>query len=180
MANKVHERLSTALVPEPAGEAARGEPAEEVESIEDFVLSTIRIASLLSEVSIFARHDITAGGWAVLKAVGRSAPVPLKDVAVHTGISRQRLRMLLKQLEAGGLITVSQPPEGDQRARLVTASPEAEPIMQAVSDDLRRIASAAGGEKWVKVMARSVRLSGRIARELRRQGRAAREPDAED
>ena len=81
------------------GNAAAGASAGA--DLEAFLLGVLRLASVLNDSVIFARHGIGLAEWAVLRDIGAER-IRLSQLWRRTRLSRQRVRVLVKELETNG------------------------------------------------------------------------------
>src|SRR5947199_7206509 len=88
--------------------------AGEESSLEEFLLTMHRLSMALSEESAFTSHNVSLGEWAFLKSLGEGQDVPLRQIERATGLSRQRIRVLLAQLHRKNLLSIAQSAEGDK------------------------------------------------------------------
>jgi len=137
-------------------------------AFEDLLLKAHRLASVLSDSDVFAANSIGVSEWAVLKAIG-DGEVPLTHVLRSTGLSRQRIRTVLTDLESKGLATVQKPAEGDKRKRTLIATPRAADVLSAISKGLEERGGKLKrkGEKGSKRFASAARLSEKVAKAIR-------------
>ena len=118
-----------------------------------------------------AEHEIGVGEWAVLKSFGNEKSLPLREILRQTGLSRQRIRMLLVDLQRKQFLSVAQSAEGDKRVREVTATPKAAKAVSSISKELKRLGMEVGGETALKSFARASKLSRRLIRTMKLNAR---------
>jgi len=143
-------------------EQSAGLSEREKSPLEEYLLSLHRLASALAESSIFAESGLGLAEWVILRELD-SSPVPMATLIRRTRVSRQRVRVLLKELKTKGLIAIVQGSEGDRRERAVVASPAAVAALRTIAGRLD-LMSVSGGARGVS---RLTRLNLRLTRELR-------------
>lgn len=140
--------------------------------LEDFLLTLLRLASVLNESAIFSDHGIGLAEWAMLTEIG-ATPVRLAELSRRMRLSRQRVRILIKELQSKGLLHVAEVTEGDRRSRTIAATPHAAEVLQAITAKLNALDLPAKG----KGLPRATKFSHSLLRTLRqtkkRQGAMA-------
>jgi hypothetical protein len=116
-------------------EAPSGSPARARTPLEEYLLSLHRLASVLAESNIFQENGIGLAEWVILQEVGPT-PMPMTSLIRRTGLSRQRVRILLRELRAKKMVMIIDGTAGDRRARSVVASPAATKALGAVAERL--------------------------------------------
>lgn len=130
--------------------------------LEDFLLSLLRLASVLNESSIFSNHGIGLAEWAMLTEIG-GTPVRLGELSRRMRLSRQRVRILIKELQNKGLLHVAEATEGDRRSRTIAATPRAAEVLQAITAKLESLDLPAKG----KGLSRATKFTHSLLRTLR-------------
>ena len=128
--------------------------------LEAFLLGVLRLASGLNDSVIFARHDIGLAEWAVLREIGAER-IGLSQLWRITRLSRQRVRVLVKELEQKGLVEVAL--EGDGRRRTLAATPDALQRLRAITDALNALDLPGKG----RGLPRAARFAQQLLRTLR-------------
>jgi DNA-binding MarR family transcriptional regulator len=140
--------------------------------LEGFLLSLLRLASVLNESAIFSDHGIGLAEWAMLTDIG-ATPVRLAELSRRMRLSRQRVRILIKELENKGLLHVAGSTEGDRRSRTISATPRAAEVLQAITAKLESLDLPAKGNG----LPRATKFTHSLLRTLRqtkkRQGATA-------
>ena len=140
--------------------------------LEDFLLTFLRLASVLNESAIFSDHGIGSAEWAMLTEIG-GTPVRLTELSRRMRLSRQRVRILIKELQSKGLLHVAESTEGDRRSRTISATPRAAGVLQAINAKLKSLDLPAKG----KGLPRATKFTHSLLRTLRqtkkRQGATA-------
>jgi len=119
--------------PHPSVKSPEGE-------LERLLLSLHRLSNALGESGVLAKNTIGVSEWAVLSVLDGGEPLHLKQIVRQTGVSRQRIRKVLQELEEKKLVTVGQIPDGDRRQRVVAGTSEGARVRQAILADLRVLA----------------------------------------
>ena len=129
--------------------------------LEIFLLGVLRLASLLNDSVIFARHGIGLAEWAVLREIGTER-TPLSQLWRRTRLSRQRVRVLIKELERKGLVEVAT--DGHGRRRTLAATPDAIKHLHAITETLNGLDLPGKG----RGIPRAARFAQQLLRTLRR------------
>jgi len=154
------------------------------EAMEDLLVNAHRMAVSLGELSVFQEHNLSVAEWAILRSIRNRQDVPLKEVAAAAGVSRQRIRKLVSELQAKGLVTVNQSDSQDKRTRSLSPTPAAATIVAAVSQQMQGLIRTSGAKQTRKLAgtARSVeRLAKAMQRSIAKQraGRKRADIDAD-
>jgi DNA-binding MarR family transcriptional regulator len=145
-------------------ELARGLPAPNMstsEQLEGFLLSLLRLASVVNESAIFADHGIGLAEWALLKDIGDER-MPLTLLWRRSRLSRQRVRVLVRELERKGFVEVTDA-DGDRRGRMIITMPTGTEALRSISAKLSSLDVPAKG----KGIPRAARLAEQLLRTLR-------------
>jgi DNA-binding MarR family transcriptional regulator len=146
-------------------------PAPEIdpgEAIEDLLVSAHRMAVSLGELSVFEEHNLSVAEWAILRSIRKRQDVPLKEVGGAAGVSRQRIRKLVSELQTKGLVTVGQTDSQDKRTRSLSPTPAAETMVAAVSLQMQGLIPTAGQSKLTRKLAGTARSVERLAKAMQR------------
>lgn len=146
-------------------------------AFEDYVLDANRIVSVLSDSAIFAEHGIGLAEWAVLRAVSQAEGGSVGNLALirQVGISRQRLRDLLRSLEERKLVQVAVS-DADRRQRDISLGDAAPEVLEAISVALGKLSGSLGfvrQELATRSLAASARLAKAVIRAQRKPLEAA-------
>jgi DNA-binding MarR family transcriptional regulator len=146
----------------------------------DLLLTLHRLSNALADADAFKNHELSISEWVVLDMLEEQGPIKVRDLVRHTGVSRQRVRKVLTELESKRMVEVRQFDEGDRRKRLVRATPKAKTAYEKVRKDLEEILSSMRRDKsGAKTAARlAIRLDGasRLSKQLLRSlGRGHRD-----
>jgi len=109
------------------------------EVLERILLNVHRIAVSLSEVGIFKGAQISVAEWVVLKMLAGRKNVQIRELSIASGMSRQRFRKIVSELEEKGFVTTDQSGGEDRRIREISASGGADQALSAVSSNLRSL-----------------------------------------
>ena len=137
--------------------------------LEAFLLGVLRLASVLNDSVIFARHGIGLAEWAVLRDIGAER-IRLSQLWRRTRLSRQRVRVLVKELERKGLVEVAM--DGDGRRRTLAATPDAMQRLCAITDALNALDLPGKG----RGLPRAARFAHQLLRTLRQTKKKTRLP----
>jgi DNA-binding MarR family transcriptional regulator len=170
---KSAEVADRGIVRAPADLAAVGRrgpaPTDLNEAFEFMLLSAHRIAVSLGELGVFQNTKLSVAEWAILKALGNRQNVPIKEIVAASGISRQRLRKLISELEAKGAVLTNRSDAEDKRARTISATPVAAQVVALVSKQLESLIADTGGPAPGRALigaARSMRLVANTIRSM--------------
>jgi DNA-binding MarR family transcriptional regulator len=145
----------------------------QVPGVEDFLLALLRLASALNGSAMFSQHGLGLAEWAMLKELG-TTPSPLADLSRRTRLSRQRVRILIKELEKKGFVVVAGMTNGDRRGRTIAATEQAIGALTAVAALLNALDLPAKG----RGIPRAVLLTRHLLRSLRRTRKQMAAADA--
>jgi DNA-binding MarR family transcriptional regulator len=158
-------------------------PVDATEALESMLINAHRVAMTLSDLSIFRDSELSVAEWAMLKSLGDRRDVPLKEISAAAGVSRQRLRKVVSELQTKGLVSTSKAQEDDKRARMISATPLATKVLSLVSQRMKNLFPATGPDASQSKRSRSLvgaaRSMDRVTRQLRRSGRKPKDPKAE-
>ena len=142
--------------------------------IENFLLCLHRVSNALADSNILAKYSIGISEWAVLNTLDGGKEFNLQQIVRQAGVSRQRIRMILRELETKRLVTVSQVTKGDKRQRIVTGTVRGADMRQSILADLRELANSIANQvptiERTKLLQRFVlasRVADRVTRSLR-------------
>jgi DNA-binding MarR family transcriptional regulator len=160
--------------------ATRGRPPESVEiAFEKYLLSLHRLSTALGDSNVLAKNSVGVSEWAVLSVLAHDNQLNLKQVVRQAGVSRQRIRKVLQELQAKKLVTVSQFLEGDKRQRVVSETPKAARVRRAILAELRQVANdlagSGAGDLMTQRFAAASRLADRVVRMLKPRHKTAEE-----
>lgn len=151
-----------------AGGGRRGQaPPDLNEAFEHVLLSAHRIAVSLSELGVFQNTNLSVAEWAILKALGNRQNVPVKEIVAASGISRQRLRKLISELEAKGAVLTNRSDAEDKRARTISATPIAVQVLALVSKQLEGLIADTGKPAPGRALISAARSMRLVANTLR-------------
>jgi len=133
--------------------------------LDDFIAAVHRMATAVSDSDIFAKHGVTVAEWSMLKAMGDKSEAAMKEVGRRAGVSRQRLRTLLADLEKKGFIKVARDDAGgDRRARSITIAPKTAEVVAAIAGEFNKMAESSPqmGKLPGKKMTSAVRMTAKL------------------
>lgn len=163
---------ATSASASPAGaKGGKSAKARKPAKVDDFVLGLHRVSTMLADADVFSKHGVTVGEWATLKAMGDKPEVSLREVTKGAGVSRQRMRTLLTDLEKKGFIKTGRSGDSDKRTRAITVLPKRTEVVNAISTELDGIAA-----KVPQLKSSSKRLVGvlRVVAKLGKQLRQSK------
>lgn len=170
----------------PAADRSASAASRTSSVLEEFLLVASRLNASIADLPIFADHSIGPANWALLKAL-ESGPLSTDQLAQRANLSRQRVRVQVKELEAKQLLAVTRQDDGDRRARFVHILPEGTVTLHEISlwleergqmGNSKRLASAV---KQITVLQRFFLQEKRArAREVRLQKLADHGPVTAD
>jgi DNA-binding MarR family transcriptional regulator len=142
-----------------------------------YLLSVHRLENSLNESLFLRRHGIAIGEWAVLAVLYPDMQLYLNEVVRRSGVSRQRINKVLRDLASKRLVTVRQIQNGDKRRRIVLATSRARRLQQTMNIHLAELVEASVGlklhistlRKFVSVTRFSNRMSGVIQRQAKKE-----------
>jgi DNA-binding MarR family transcriptional regulator len=140
------------------------------EALEAMLLNAHRVAVTLGDFSIF-QGELSVAEWAILKSLNNRQNVPLKEIATVAGVSRQRIRKLVSELEMKGLVATSKAEAQDKRARIISATPLAAKVLSLVSEQMKDLLPEEGKSKGGRPFAGAARALERVAKVMRRKWR---------
>jgi DNA-binding MarR family transcriptional regulator len=91
----------------------------------DLLLAAHRLSNALADNGVFRSNEISVSEWAVLSALQKRREMHLRDIVRESGVSRQRINKVLRELDAKDLVTVGQTADGDKRRRVVALTGKA-------------------------------------------------------
>ena len=151
----------------------RAAPINAKEALEDVLLSAHRIAVSMGEINAFRDASVSIAEWAILRTIGDRKNVSLREIGVAAGVSRQRIRKVLSDLQAKGLVTMGRSEEADKRARTISATPGTARVLAAVSQQMQGLLPD-GQSKQNRRLAVAARTLDRLAKHVRRSLEPAR------
>jgi len=148
-------------------------PINAKEALEDVLLSAHRIAVSMGEINAFRDANVSIAEWAILRTIGNRKDVSLREIGVATGVSRQRIRKLLSDLQSKDLVTMGRSEGADKRARTISATAGAARVLAAVSQQMQGLLPD-GQSKQNHRLAVAARTLDRLAKHVRRSLAPAR------
>jgi DNA-binding MarR family transcriptional regulator len=152
------------------------------EVLEKILLNAHRIAVSLSELGVFKNAEVSVAEWAVLKALAGRKNVQIRELSLASGVSRQRFRKIVSELEERGLVTTDQSGGEDRRIREISATARSDQVLSAISSNLRglfhenlvqrRKRSFLGVEHSLERIAKVTRRKSLLKRQSERNRRA--------
>jgi DNA-binding MarR family transcriptional regulator len=105
----------------------------------------------------------------------------LKEIGATAGLSRQRIRKLVSELELKGLVSTSKSEAADKRVRVISALPLAAKVLSLISTQMQELLPEASESKRGNSFARAARALEKVAkgmrRKLRNKGSKAKKAD---
>ena len=138
-------------------------------SVEDFIIVLSRLTSIIADAPIFMEHSLGPAEWSLLKVL-ESEPLSTAELVRRSRLSRQRVGVLVKELEAKGFLAVNPLGEGDRRVRIVHVTPLGIATLSEISRRLGAL-NLPGSAKRLSGAVRQARL---LLRELIREKRAGK------
>lgn len=130
----------------------------------EYVLQSQRLVSRLTENKLFSK--VGMGEWALLNEfpdVGGT--VTLKRLILTSGLSRQRVKVLLDGLERRGAIQTL-PQEEDKRARRLVMTDAGHELRGSIEADLANFQNSVLDESRRRALARGTRVLRVVAKAL--------------
>jgi DNA-binding MarR family transcriptional regulator len=151
----------------------RAASVDQTEALESMLINAHRVATTLGELSIFRDTELSVAEWALLKSLGDRQNVPLRKISTLAGVSRQRLRKVVSDLEVKSLVSTSRA-KTDKRTRMISATPLAAKVLALVSQRMRSLFPDTNEKTGKKILrGRSfvggARSMDRVAKAMRRQ-----------
>jgi DNA-binding MarR family transcriptional regulator len=115
----------------------KGASVDTNEAFEGMLIAAHRAAVALGEIGVFQQGDLSVAEWALLKQLDGRQDVPLRQITAAAGVSRQRFRRLVLELETKGFVTTGRAVGNDRRARTVSATPMAAEVLSLVSEQMQ-------------------------------------------
>jgi DNA-binding MarR family transcriptional regulator len=156
--------------------------ADPDEVLERILLNAHRIAVSLGELGVFRNAEISVAEWVILKTLAGRKSVQIRELSLASGVSRQRFRKIVSELEEKGLVTTDQSGGEDRRIREISATARADRILSAISSNLRdlfheeivqRRRSFLGAEHSLERIAKVSRRKWLLKKQSERNGGAA-------
>ena len=116
--------------------------------LEEFLDVVSRLNSSITDLPIFSDYSIGPANWALLKAL-KDGPLSTDQLAQHASLSRQRVRVQVKELEAKQFLIVARQDEGDRRARIVQLSPHGSRALEEISTWLDELGQKISNKKFL-------------------------------
>lgn len=142
-------------------------------SIEDLLVTVARLASTISDSPIFSEQGIGPADWSLLKVL-EAGPLSSSELVRQTNLSRQRVRVLVKELEAKKLLTVTQQREGDRRTRMVQLLPQAAATLAETSRRIEALNVPTKTKRFTSAVKQTRLLLRLLLRERRLKSAASR------
>ena len=143
-------------------------PVDPSEALEGLLINAHRVATTLGELGIFRDSEVSVAEWAVLKSLGDRQNVPLKEVSRAAGVSRQRFRKLVSELEAKGLVSTSRAKADDKRTRMISATPMAAKALSLISQKMQSLFPETGKGNRSRSLVGAAHAMERVTRAMRR------------
>jgi DNA-binding MarR family transcriptional regulator len=153
-------------------EAEEAHPVSAHAALESLLLSAHQAAVSLGELSAFEDNGVTVAEWAILKSIGGRRSISLKEVSATAGISRQRVRKVVSELEAKNFVIASRAQAEDRRVRLLSATEAGDAKLAAISSQVHAVFSNFAQEKHTRRLVVAASTMRRIARLVQRGGAA--------
>ncbi len=136
-----------------------------MDTVECFCTNSRRAALALSALydQALEPHALKTTQFSLLRAVERSGPRNLTELAAATGLDRSTLGRNLRLLECAGLVSLE--PGDDQRDRVVQLTSSGKRRIRAATASWRRVqdtAAAALGPDAARLLAVTRRVAGAI------------------
>jgi DNA-binding MarR family transcriptional regulator len=145
----------------------RGEALDPKEALETLLVQVHRLATTLSDADPFKSGNPGVAEWVILKAINGRQKVPLREIHFKAGLSRQRMRKVIAELEGKNFLAVDKSESNDKRARLVSATPQGINMLASISASLQgRFGEAVSGKRG-QGLVRSARTLEQLLRALR-------------
>jgi DNA-binding MarR family transcriptional regulator len=154
-------------------------------ALEDFIIGVHRLSTALAESKVLTESGFGISEWAVLKALGDQKEFQ-QNILRKSGVSRQRIRKLLFELETRQMVTLSQSEGSDRRHRIIAATPHAMEIRRNAAaafanlislPDAQHRSIARDPEKLAKRLEAFAVLADRISRIIRQSSRRSDDDD---
>ncbi|MPZ57862.1 MAG: MarR family transcriptional regulator [Rhizobiales bacterium] len=152
----------------------RTAPVDPKNALEDALLSAHRIAVAIGEINAFRDANVSLAEWGILRTIGARKDVSLKEVSVAAGVSRQRVRKVLSDLQAKDLVTMGKSEGTDKRMRTISATPATARVLASVSQQMHGLLSQTGQGQQSRRLAGAARSLNRLAKHVRRSLAAGR------
>jgi DNA-binding MarR family transcriptional regulator len=131
------------------------------------LLSAHRIAVSMGEMNAFRDANVSIAEWAVLRTIGNRQNVSLKEIGVASGVSRQRIRKVLSDLQSKGLIALGKSEGSDRRGRAVSATAATAGVLAAVSQQMQVLVPEGQGRQSRR-LAVAARTLDKLGKQVRR------------
>jgi DNA-binding MarR family transcriptional regulator len=146
---------------------------EPTEALESMLVNAHRIAITLSDLTIF--QEISVAEWALLKSLGDRQRVPLKEISAAAGLSRQRLRKLVIELQRKGLVSTERAEGDDKRLKTISATPLAAKVLSLISLKMKELfpddAKETSKMRQSRSLVGAARSMQRVVKSMRRSWR---------
>lgn len=148
--------------------ADKGTPMDPKEALEQMLLTAHRLAISLGDLGVFRHSEISVAEWAVLKVLNGRQDIPIKQISVSSGISRQRLHRLLSELEQKGLVVTEKSTAEDKRVRMISATPTATQVLCLISRQMQQLIPETAKSPRDRSLGLAARSMEQVARTIRR------------
>lgn len=152
--------------------------------LEELLLNMHRLSNMFADSELLKNNELTISEWAIVNVLDKDRTLNLRDVVRRSGVSRQRIRKVLHELEAKNLVTISAAHEGDKRQRIVAATSKCAAARQAMLASLRNLlgnttlTTNKGGDG--RRLGRRLSSAARVAKQIARSLKSKRERAAEE
>jgi DNA-binding MarR family transcriptional regulator len=158
------ERTSTPVAADGADATAAASWPQDEALLEDFLIGVCRLTSTISDSPIFSDNGVGPAEWVLLKVL-ETGPLSISELVRQSNVSRQRVGVLVKELQSKKFLSVSAQLQGDRRTRIVRILPSGSTALEKIS---RRLQSL-NIRKSPRRFAGAVRQTHTLLRTLRRE-----------
>ena len=148
--------------------ADKGTPMDPKEALEQMLLNAHRLAISLGDLGVFRHSEISVAEWTILKVLNGRRDVPIKQISVSSGISRQRLHRLITELEQKGLVVTEKSTAEDKRVRMISATPTATQVLSLISRQMQQLIPETTKSRRDRSLGLAARSMEQVARTIRR------------
>jgi DNA-binding MarR family transcriptional regulator len=141
--------------------------ADPKEALEQMLLNAHRLAVSLGDLGVFRHSEVSVAEWAIMKLLDGREDVPIKQISASSGVSRQRLRKIISELESKGLVVAGKSSAEDKRVHTISATPTATRVLSVISRQMQELVpktAKSGRRRSLGVAARSMEQVGRAIR----------------
>lgn len=143
---------------------AKADPVPD--GLAQILLTAMKLANRLSACDAFASHGLTVPEWLVLTAFpGDGAPTTLARLAVLTGLTATRVKVLMTNLESNGLVQATSAENG-RPSRLFTVSDAGRVLAESIRTEISHMQESVSTPAQTAALVRASRLLGRFSRTL--------------